>query len=395
LEELERHLPACRAWQRLQEAQRILDDASPHYRIVPIPTADGIKVSVVPKHPNAEQTDPLRFSVVLSLPHTEDGREMFEAIQHSVKTGAPVTIPKEYIDSVRMPDFLVPFIDPGRRGPEQIQVTPLPPSEPLTVALTMETNGGVVSSYGGLDLYMLQAGTEEITLSNDKQPGVLRLRVVINRLTHSFRVDFQFDLTGTNPHQALRTLRFLDAMSEGGTLSIQQEDTGLSVGNAVLGPGAVRGADRRITELVSKLASIQEKARVPVGIPRRPITGADARTIFETAEKMATGHAVFHFSEWTFKGDKKLAHSLLGAFQSGNPLPVRFESEESVTILDTEVSLGRVIFNCEKAYISQQDLATLQTEVESMGDADPIEIRLRPFDNCPVVAQYPQWSSLP
>ena len=388
---IETHLPERIVWEKLQQVQKVFDEASPHYRIVAHTKADGTAISVEPKYPGAEQAHPLTFRARFVFPDTPEGREMREAFERHLTTGAPVTLTEPYIEEFELPEFLTPFLDPTGEGVGVLAIGPKRLPHPLLVKVEVECEDGERIALEYIHLNSMKAGTEELTFANDQQLVPWKIQLVLN--AKEKRMDFQYtvNLRGVNVKRALEALRFQQAIARGSGLRIEHLDTGFELVQVPIAAENYDAPDPRWMELVEKLAFIQKKAHIPITVPDREVTIEDARTIFETAEKLETGQATLKARDWTIGGNRQFAQLVLEAFESGKPLPIRLEVEEIEEIFGVTIPLGRVVLTCQQARITKEDLDALRAAIADAAPEETIHVRFRPFEGCPIQAEYPKW----
>ncbi len=117
----------------------------------------------------------------------------------------------------------------------------------------LETDG-TVTALGSVELRVVQVGHSEVTLANDAQKVSYRVRLIFSRTTR--KVMFSLDagnLAGVNGATALRTLRFFQAVSRGGTLRFVDVETELPMWGGPPPPGQMI-PDAEFLELLEQMA---------------------------------------------------------------------------------------------------------------------------------------------
>lgn len=388
---IETHLPERTVWEKLQQVQKVFDEASPQYRIVAQTKADGVAIALVPKYPGVEQEHPVAFSGRFVFPDTPEGRDMREAFERHLKTGAPVTLTKPYIEAFKLPEFLIPFLDPTGEGIGMLTIGPQYSSHPLLVKVEVECEDGEQATLEHVHLSAVQVGTEEITFANDQQPVPWKFQLLLKAKEKQMHIRYTVDFTGVNVNRVLEALRFQHAMAKGGVFRMEHLDTGFELAQMPITPGALEAPDSRWIELVEKLGFIQCKVHIPLAVPDRDVTIEDVRTIFEMARKLETGQATLKAEQWTIGVDREIAQRALDTFESIKPLPMRLQIEETQEIFGVTIPLGPVFLTCEQAHITQEDLDALRAAIAATGPGETVFIRFEPFEGCPIQAEYPKW----
>lgn len=387
---IERYLPERTVWEKLQQVQKVFDEVSPHYRIVTQTKADGVAISLEPKYPDAEQEHPITFSARFVFPDTPEGRKMREAFKRHFTIGAPVTLTKPYIEKFKLPEFLIPFLDPTGEGIGMLAIGPQRLPHPLLVKVEVECEDGERVALEYIHLNSMQAGTEEMTFANDQQPVPWKLQLVLNVKEKRMHFRYTVNSMGVDVKRVLEALRFQQAMAKGGVFRMEHLDTGFELAQMPIIPGVLETPDSRWIELVEKLMFIQNKVHIPLAVPDRDVTIEDAKTIFETARKLETGRATLKAEQWTIGVDREAAQRALEAFEGSRPLPMRLQIEETQEIFGVTIPLGPVILTCEQANITEEDLDALSAAIATAMPGETIHIRFKPFEGCPIQAEYPK-----
>lgn len=201
---------------------------------------------------------------------------------------------------------------------------------------------------------------------------------------------YTVNFMGVNVKRVVEALRFQQAMAKGGVFRMEHLDTGFELAQMPIIPGVLETPDSHWIELVEKLMFIQNKVHIPLAVPDRDVTIEDAKTIFETARKLETGRATLKAEQWTIGVDREAAQRALEAFEGSRPLPMRLQIEETQEIFGVTIPLGPVILTCEQAHITEEDLDALRAAIATAMPGETIHIRFKPFEGCPIQAQYPK-----
>jgi hypothetical protein len=388
---IEKYLPERTVWEKLQQVQKVFHEASPYYRIVTQTKEDGVAISLEPKYPGAEQEHPVTFSGRFVFPDTPEGQGMREAFEQHLKTGAPVTLTKLYIEEFKLPEFLIPFLDPTGEGIGMLAIGPRRLPHPLLVKLEAECEDGERAALEYIHLNSMQAGMEEMTFANDQQPVPWKLQLVLNVKEKRMHFRYTANFMGVNVKRVLEALRFQQAMAKGGVFKMEHLDTGFELAKMPIAPGVLEVPDPHWIELVEKLVFIQSKVHIPLVIPDREVTIEDARRIFATAQKLETGQAKLGAEEWAIGVTRESAQTMLELFESGKPLPFRLAADETEEIFGVTIPLGPVILTCKEAYVAEEDLNALRAAIATTTLGETVPIRFKPFEGCPIQAEYPNW----
>lgn len=389
---IEKYQPERLVWNKLNQVQKVFDEASPYYRIVARTTGEGVHISLEPKSPEIEEEHPVSFNARFVFPNTPEGREIHDAFEKHIKSGTPVEITKPYIEEFNVPEFLLPILDPTGEGIGMVALGTQRSIHPLLVKIEVENEDGEIATLEYIHLNAIQTGTEESTFTNDRQPVPWKIKLVHNVKEKQMHFSYTFSLSGVNVKLALDALHFQQALARGGVFRIEHLDTGFELQNQLLPPGVIEAPDSYWIELLKKVNFIQGKTQSPISIPDRDLNEEDLRAIHSTFHILSTGHATLKANKWTVGiTDMKFAQEVLEAFESGKTLPIRLEDDISEEIFDVLIPLGRVILNCDRVHSTKEDLAALRAAISASEPGKTIEIRLTPYEGCLIQAEYPKW----
>ena len=126
---MEEHLGPHIVWEKLRQVQEVLNEASPHYRMVVHMEGETTVVSLQPKYPGAEQEHPIGFQGKFVFPKTAEGKAKLEEFKLHSATGAPITLESDYIEKIEPPEFLTPFLAKSGMKPEKVVIKPRPSTQ--------------------------------------------------------------------------------------------------------------------------------------------------------------------------------------------------------------------------------------------------------------------------
>lgn len=376
---------------KLQEIQDELNKANPHHRLVV--TSAGFIVQ--PKHPEANNEEPLRISSHFEVPDTPEGREIRKKLERNMATGEPVTVPKEYIQYLKLPEVFSPLIDTSGEGIEAVTIGSFvpPPLIPVRLLLTTEDGEEVALEY--IEFETLHADVEKIVLANNRQPVPWKFTLTLNLQDGTFTLNYAVNYAGLTAKRELDAMRITDAFAKGGTLQVIHLDTGFTFQTIKVVPGVIASTDQRFLKLVEKVAFIQSKTGVPILIPggseKASISAKEIAFVYETAQKLETGRAVLKVQSWQTHVGLELAKNLVALFDERQPISLSSSFEdETILIFGKEIHLGQVVYTCERTIMTQQDLDSLKVAIGE-NQAHGILARFTPFEEAPMLAHYIMW----
>jgi hypothetical protein len=378
--------------EKLEEIQKELDKASPHYRLV---VNSSGEFTVQPKHPKAIKEEPLKISSRFEFPDTPEGREMRDKLERTMATGEPITIPKEYIKYLKLPEVFSPLINTAGEGIETVTIGGFVPPRFIPVKLLLKADDGEEFELDYIQLETAHGDVEKIILTNNNQPVPWKITLILNLQEGTLNFNYAVNYTGLTAKRELDAMRFTDALAKGGTLDIIHLDTGFTFQTLKVAPGVIAPTERNLLKLVEKVAFIQGKARVPIvirgGTEQEPIGREEIGVVYETAQKLETGRAILSVRSWQTYVDIDLARKLIELFDQRRPIALSSSFEdETVSIFGKEVHLGLVVFTCERTIMTEEDLSILEAAV-SANQTNSILARFTPFEESPMLAHYPKW----
>jgi len=389
-EYLEKHAPEKTVFDKLNQIQQLFDNASPHYQIVTQMEDNNIGISLKPKYPGAETEHPLRFSNHLYFPDTPEGKEKSEEYERYIRTGAPFMVPKEFIQNMEIPDFLKPFLEGIEGKIRSVGIGPQRIMRSFWVQIGVNCIDGQKFTMDTIELRIVQAGTEEITLTNEHQTIPWKLRLVFNSRDKKMHFWYNVTYAGLNVNQVLELLKFQSAMAKGGEFIIKDVMTGFPLYQTMKEENKDESPSPKFIELIEKLVFIQKETKTYLTFPGAEIEPLEIIKILTTAEKIETGRQIFTGSDFTFNIDKKGLAIFIDDEKREN-ISFTGDIDGSETIFGTVIPLGPVRVSCNNLCIPDEDLHALKAKLRSMTDDEIIPVPLKLCDDAQITAEYLKW----
>lgn len=390
---IEQFLSEKTVMDKLHQVQKLLDEMSPHYRIIPRLGEQKIDISFQPKYPGAEREHPMKVSGRFVFPKTPEGQKKLEEVNRHFETGSPLTLTEEYIEDFKFPEILAPFFDQSDVKPKKIEIGAKQIPRPLWVRVGVECADGEEGFLDRVELRGIQVGTEEFTLANDEQAVPWKVRLTFNSKEKRLKFDCNVDYVNTNIKQLLEVLRFQNAFTKGGRFFIEHLDTGIRSPESFIQPGLSEAPDPWFVEIIEKLAFIQEKTKIPLIYTGRDIESEEIDKIFWTVEKIERGHVKLTGGYFTASVKKESAQKMIEAVEHRKPIAVTYEGEEFEDIFGVQIPLGEVKLIADNLSIAPDDLEELKAVVKTAPSEEIIAVRLRPPNDSPIEARYSNWLS--
>lgn len=386
------HLAEQPLWQRLAEVNRELDAADSHYRLEARLTRSGTEVTAVEKYPGAAADKPIKVKFTTSIPtDTDEGQELAEKIEQFISSGVPVKVPIAYVTNLEFPEFI------GQALPEFskdgfLLMGPAHNPTPLLIRLEFTHNDGEQFTLEYVYLKVVQAGKEEITLTNDEQPLPIKVRLIL-RTNGSFETEFEFTDT-QQVHQLLMQLRFQNFLSQPNTVRIVNLETGLPLASGTYAAGITEAPPAWRLQTLEALDALQIKARKPITFPERELTEEEAhmleylRRVFHEGKVEATLNGFSSSVRPVTAEDRTELMQQLEPFAAGKAADLSLFWDETVNLFDIDIPLGKT----KPVYVTVR-LANEQEVREKLAEQIDGEIQLKfvPSGDKTILKEFLEW----
>lgn len=383
---IKKHWPQA-VWLALEEARRELAEWDTHYQSRVQLTNAGIELNVEEKLPGAAQEKPLTMHFHGEFPDTPEGRAARDALERSLATGAPATIPGEFVQ-VTFPEWFASLLgeQAGKITAFHMRSDPHPAHFLLRVEFLPDDGDPFVLEY--VDLRVVQAGQEEITLSNKDQPIPVQIEWVVRPKEQKAEFSFSIKPGLMTVTQMLTVLQFLTSMSKPGTGNAIWLDTGFPVFG--LRYAAIREApDPGFMQLTEDLAAIQVKTRRPLILPDREFTQEEIKTIDKLRQILHEGEVSVTWQRVGVAYPAVAAKALLNDLAGGKTGPVQVIVEDSEVLFGVNVPLGLMVFRAE-AQLENEEEIWQQVEAATNSETE-VNVYFVSGKNKSAVCQYLDW----
>ena len=382
------NMPEVGIVDRLDAVQKKIDTLvkSDHYRVV---ANTKHEFSIETKYPGAENDQPLRISAAFKFDHKDpQGTQALKDWQRHVKTGAPLTIKSPQLQDFRFPEFLQELIRPS--DDMSLTIGPRRSDTKTLLKFIIHGTNGETAVLDYLEFETLQVGTEEATLSNERQPVPWKIILIINVTTGRWDLSFRLFGEHLNVTQALQAVRLQQVLSSGGQIKIVNLVNGFEFPIVKFNPVGT-GIDDRWPKLLEALVFIQQKTGIPLTVTGDDVDFEEANRILVTAEVLRTGKANLAIGEWPVESPlpkaKEAAETFVG--ESAHSVVLSDQGGHVMKVLNTEVPLGPAVFLCEHVHMPEEVLKRLKADIEN-ATADSI-LRFQLVTAEPVEARFPNW----
>ena len=267
------------------------------------------------------------------------------------------------------------------------------------VPLTLEVNpdDGAVVALPGLEFFVTEADTGDITFSNEGLPAPWHFLVTVGLKTGKMRLELSLNYAGLGVEDALRGLRFFQALARGGEFRITGAFAGTKTQVLVLRGGIPRGEyegpDEQLVKMLERMAFVEEKTGVRFTVPEGEVPEEELLSLRVAARILKEGRATYTAGAWEAISSVEQAESMLKDFGDGRPRPtvLYYPEEQSMSVFGVDVPLGPVLIGVQRTYIAPEDLSKLRNEVAAAVPDDEVQVRLSPYEGCPAEVRYMRW----
>ncbi len=389
---IEKYLPEKTVVEKLKQAQQVLGNVSDEFR-VNVNVGDDLQFTIQGKDSENGRIQPIEISGKFEFPDTPEGREAAEAVEKAFRTGSPASIPQEFVKEFQVPSEIRSLFGLDESSLPAIEMRSAPPQTPLLIRLEVQRDGETAGVFEYVELRATQIGSDEVTLSNKAQPVPLKLQIVINRQTEEMRQTWTIETKDQNPHEVLKALRFHNEVVAGGTLRSIHVQTGFLISERDVEPGqgGIESAEPGWLDVLEALDHIQQRIRIPFQLPESGISLEEAHEILETSKIIREGRLNLTSAGWKIGVEKLSLDEHFRNFPPGSPHHMAFKQQEEREIVGVRFSMGDRIVSCANAYTSKSEAKRVNVSASNLGENDIVHINVKPFDECPVIVEYPKW----
>lgn len=368
-----------------------LDDVDLHYRLEAHLTSTGTQITTVEKYPGASADKPITIKFTTSIPtDTDEGHDLVEKIEQFMKSGVPVKVPLSYVTNLEFPEFIKQAL-PEFTEDGFFVLGPAQNPQPLLLRIEITTDDREQFTLEYVHLKVVQAGRQEIKLTNDDQPIPIKVRVV---LRSNGTMGTHFELTHTiNVHQILKQLQLQNCLSKPHTVHFINLETGIVVADAKHTTGLSDAPPIWLLQTTEALHALQIKARKPITIPDRELNDDEWQMLDQLRHIVHEGkiEGIWNHVSPTVSilpEDLLGAKQLIAPFEEGKSSDLTLYLEETVTLFDVELPLGKI-----KPIHIQAKLMNEQEVKEKLAEQKESEIQLKfvPSGDPTIVKEYLDW----
>jgi len=357
------------------------------------------RLTIGEKYPGQSQSEPLEGKLDFVFPDTPEARTKLEELQRSIETGSEVVIPEEYIREFGIPHEFSRILEavfgvtqtPGM----SLRISSAPDTKPRLLSFDLIADDGERASLPFIELRVVQAGTDQLTLDNREQAIPILVTMTVDFKALEFNVNFTTKKVPMPVSWLLTTLGVVNCLHKPGHITITSLDSGLPLSKR-RHPGFSTGyaADSAFKKMVADLVAIQTKVIQPIIVPRRDFTTDEVETIDLLRRVLHHGEVTGTWTnmEATWLWTKEEMEEALSRFADGTGVrTLRTEEEQTYDLFGSVLPLGKVVtVYAEARLINAQEIREQFTHVD--GDEQiEVEARIEPGDDKSLATTYLDW----
>lgn len=330
-------------------------------------------------YPGQLAAEPIEVSGEFRFPDTPEGREKLAEWRRGLATGDPVLLTDEFA-TLNLPDpiralherLLGEYFD----GPSTIEITSLPPDVCTVLAFEFEDEEGDVTTLPWVEMRPVKIGTEQATLTNERQelPLLVTLVMQFDAPVFSVSIGTQVDRLAAPHFHQLLLIR--DKLSKPGHIQVTKVDPGLPFGSARHGGNADMEVHPLFLDGIGALANLQWILKTPIYVPTGEIHKEDWKSIGLIHAALAEPNRTSSWSEASSQCRAADLPELIEHYASDEPHLLVYEEDAKVALFGEELNLGVVRSICLDARLVNVDDARRQAE--TAGPEDKITLQFRP-----------------
>ena len=365
------YMPNAVLWDNLNKARKLINEQSGDLELTLQISPESTAILASPK---SDMAEPISGTLGVEFLDTIEGLAKKAEFLNHFRTGQPVLITKDTADKIEvtLPEFLRNLAPEGEIT--HLYLGPSRATEPQLRRLIVEGREGTRCVFEYIE-FSVQSGTEQVTLSNERQPIPFKVNLTLTE--GHIKFDFSFEVTEHNVVQGLRALTLMKALSEGSTVRILYWESNLEEFSFEIEPGQYAPPTPEDILCFSALAFIQNRLSIP--FVTKPIGDHQFTWIKITASALQSGRAVIPGASLNLRDHPELSAPERWEELSGQPfsLPVNV-ADYKVTILEKEISLGPARILC-RGIVTEENVDGNRT------------FFLRATEDSPFLAEFPNW----
>lgn len=339
---------------------------------------DGkLSISVGEKYPGATKDKPVTTELLFKFDHSIEAQAALESLDQALKTGKKAAIDSRFFEIIKAPEAFTCLFPEKEFDIHQIEIGTAKYDYEAKLRLTiLDNENKVLFELPYIELKIVQAGSEEVTVSNEHQKTPFKVKIKSNKKekTDAFLIWVAFD-DDSSASEILKILRLKQALVCGKWIKLTNLITGNS-GQDKLPDISFEDVNPDLLEFAIDLASIEQIVSQKILWPEE-ISQKELSEAKKTVELITTGHTIKKQKHIRLIIEKKFAKNIANDFSMRKfpPLHYSYYGSNYLEILDNKLKIGAITIRIPIYKPTSTTLKRLQ-KLGSLSDSDKVRIEL-------------------
>lgn len=338
-------------------------------------TDEKLSITVRERYPGATKDKPVESKVTFKFDESLEAQAALESLQRALKTGEPAIIDSRFFEGFKVPEVFSCLFSEDDWHPSQLEIKSAKTDRKENVRLSIiDGTNKVLYELPFLEFKIVQAGTEEITFSNEQQDIPFKVKARINKVENTSYVSLHATFEKPSVKDIQSVLKFKQALACGAWIRFTNLVTGSS-GQDKIPSIWIEKIAPQLIEFVDDLVSIQEITKQQI---LWPDILAPGENLFakEVLRLLKTGQVINKLPNLSLEIEKRFAKNIVDDFLSGRFPPLRYTyGTSNVNILGNTLTLGPCTILVSKYKPNELTIKKLQ-ELESLPDESRVCVEI-------------------
>ena len=269
----------------------------------------------------------LDMTMKISLPDSQEGTEVAEALRKFLDDGEEVTLKGSFIKSIEIPNWAKPWLDIDFA---EIKMGSLGSSDPLPVDMNIIGIDGTTETMKGIELKIVKSGMRSMQLSNEHQVYPIKFKFTFSD-TRECKAAVAIDNLGSNVNITREILKFTQVLAKGGKLQLFSLNHSTPLPIDIQVPALPQmEPNPNFYKLVDHLCLIQAKTGQFIQLPSfDKIVDQDIRTVNELVAIIQNGKLRRRFKKLNSQFKVELPDNILDYQRSKKPVSLTIAHDAS------------------------------------------------------------------
>lgn len=315
---------------------------NPYFRYDFGTIGQGFQVDVYPKYLGAEQDRPVEIKGTFRFDQSPEAQAALCTLEKAITTGASAEFDSRFFEGFGIPEAFSDLFAHlgGEFRIDKIRIGTAKTDDRLLAKVSvLDQENRPLAEIPFVDFRVVQAGSEEITFSNEEQGLPLIIAMVMNARDQITSFSMKIDLIGKNVVQIRDFVQVQQALTHGRIVKLTILNNGLSAQSEIL-HRQIPEIEEELKTLINDLAYIQERTNRLITWPGQ-ISLIEGQIVKDVVNILQTGGLQRSISEYKFEVDKHAAKALAEAYAYHGQMQLGFDYLDSpINLMGTKLSLG-------------------------------------------------------